>query len=304
VVRTGFRQVEDLSNGAARRVEFRQQDILDNLNHAFFIGENHGLAAFINQANRRIGDIADCVTGFYSGNDKKYLRPLTLVAKNAKNYQLLAPEFISQNYLAQPGLLDGIAGPECYVPIVKGGKAKYYKPDLWCMEWSEESVKHYKTDAKARFQNPAYYFRFGLGVPMVTSGDISAALIERKLFDQSIVGVFPKDEAWVYYLLAFFNSPICSRLIRAINPSANNSANYIKKIPFIQPPASIFAEVTQLTQSIVSQIKATGAYAHDSETKINAIFAELYQETTISANTKTTVAVSRKTFHATSITEN
>ena len=304
VVRKGFTRVEELSNGAAQQFEFSQQEILDNLNHAFFIGENRALATLINQAALRIGDIADCVTGFYSGNDKKYLRPVIGAAKNAKNYQLVGSELISNNYLASPDLLEGIAGPQCYLPIVKGGKAKYYKPDHWCMEWSKESVNHYKTDAKARFQNPSYYFRFGLGVPMVTSGDITAALIESKLFDQSIVGVFPKDEAWVYYLLAFFNSPICSRLIRAINPSANNSANYIKKIPFIKPPANVFAEVTELTKSIVTQIKATGDYAQSDEAKLHAIFAELYQDKAIRPDAKTPATVSRKTFHATSITTN
>ncbi len=172
------------------------------------------------------------------------------------------------------------------------------------MDWGKEAVNHYKTDAKARFQNPAYYFRFGLGVPMVTSGDITAALIERKLFDQSIVGVFPKDETWVYYLLAFFNSPICSRLIRAINPSANNSANYIKKIPFIKPSASVFAEVTGLTEGIVTQIKAAGDYAPSDEAKLHAMFAKLYQDKTVRPNIKTSATVSHKIFHATSITKN
>lgn len=304
VLRKGFTCLEELSNGAAQQLEFTQQEILDNLNHAFFTGANRTLATFINQAALRVGDIADCVTGFYSGHDKKYLRPVTSAAKNAKNYQLVGTEFISRDYLALPDLLDGIAGPQCYLPIVKGGKARYYKPDLWCMEWSREAVTHYKTDAKARFQNPSYYFRWGLGVPMVTSGDITAALMERKLFDQSIVGVFPKDAAWIYYLLAFFNSPTCNRLIRAINPSANNSANYIKKIPFIQPPASVFAEVTELTRGIVSQIKARGDYAPSDEAKLHAIFTELYQDKGISADIKTSVTGSRKTFHATSITKN
>ncbi len=77
VVRKGFTRVEDLPQGATQQLEFSQQEILDNLNHAFFVGESKELAAFINQADLRIGDIADCVTGFYSGNDKKYLRPVT-----------------------------------------------------------------------------------------------------------------------------------------------------------------------------------------------------------------------------------
>ncbi|KKT18839.1 MAG: hypothetical protein UW03_C0029G0001, partial [Candidatus Peregrinibacteria bacterium GW2011_GWA2_43_8] len=67
---------------------------------------------------------------------------------------------------------------------------------------------------------------------MISSSQITAALIENRLFDQSIVGLFSKDKGLIFVLLAFFNSPTCNKLIRTINPSANNPANYIKKIPF------------------------------------------------------------------------
>lgn len=276
IVRKGFSRVEELAHKVAVPLEFSQRETLNNLDHAFFVSEQNGLTALINQPGQRIGDIASCVTGFYSGDDKKYLRPINSQLKNAKNYQLLPPALINRNYLTEPALLDGLATPECYLPIVKGGKARYYKPDGWYADWSREAVQHYRTDSKARFQNPAYYFRFGVGVPMVTSGDISASLIERNLFDQSIVGIFPYDEAWIYYLLAFFNSPVCSRLIRAINPSANNSANYIKKIPFVEPTPQIFAEITALTKALVAQIKTTGSYAQSDESKIHQMFDELY----------------------------
>lgn len=59
------------------------------------------------------------------------------------------------------------------------------------MNWSKNAVLHYKKDKKARFQNPKYYFRYGIGVPMISSSSITASLIEYKLFDQSIVGIFP-----------------------------------------------------------------------------------------------------------------
>lgn len=64
---------------------------------------------------------------------------------------------------------------------------------------------------------------------MVSSSSITGALIDNRLFDQSIVGVFPKDESLLLYILAFFNSPTCNKLIKTINPSANNPSNYIKK---------------------------------------------------------------------------
>jgi adenine-specific DNA-methyltransferase len=111
--------------------------------------------------------------------------------------------------------LNGIDGDKHFLPIVKGGNTKYLKPESWFMNWSKEAVKHYKTDKKSRFQNPKYYFKFGIGVPMISSSSITASLIENKLFDQSIVGIFPKDESLnLLLLLAFkkiFNSPTCNQ---------------------------------------------------------------------------------------------
>ena len=116
---------------------------------------------------------------------------------------------------------------------MKGGRRRYFKPDEWYVDWSAQAVQTYRSNHKARFQNPDYYFRHGIGVPMVSSSSISAAILKDRVFDQSVVGIFPQEEKWLYYLLAFFNTETCNTLIRTINPTANNSANYIKKIPLL-----------------------------------------------------------------------
>ncbi len=144
------------------------------------------------------------------------------------------------------------------------------------MNWSKEAVQHYKTDKKSRFQNPKYYFKFGIGVPMISSSSITASLIENKLFDQSIVGIFPKDENLNYYLLAFFNSPTCNKLIRTINPSANNPANYIKKIPVIIPEKSVLDLITEKTKAIVDSIKQSGNYDENMEAEVQEIIQNIY----------------------------
>ena len=92
---------------------------------------------------------------------------------------------------------------------------------------------------------------------MIRSSKLTGALIDGRLFDQSIVGVFPKDDTWTLYLLGFINSNICSELINAINPSTNNSANYIKKIPFIKPDTKTRAKVELLVKDIISSIENT-----------------------------------------------
>ena len=112
---------------------------------------------------------------------------------------------------------------------------------------------------------------------MISSSSITASLIENKLFDQSIVGIFPKDESLTYYLLAFFNSPTCNKLIRTINPSANNPANYIKKIPFIIPEKSVLELITEKTKSIVDEVRATGNYNENKELEIWGMIENIYK---------------------------
>jgi hypothetical protein len=255
---------------------FSQQEIFLNPDYAFLISDNSSISKAINEAVLKIGDIANCVTGFYSGNDKVFLQVNSLDLKNGKNYDLVDPNKINRTYNNTPNILDGFEGEKHFLPIVKGGNTKYLKPEDWFMNWSKEAVSHYKKDKKARFQNPQYYFRFGVGVPMISSSSITASLIENKLFDQSIVGIFPKDESLTYYLLAFFNSPTCNKLIRTINPSANNPANYIKKIPFIQPTNGQWELINSIVQSILESIATHGHYEMGSENALNRIIEQIY----------------------------
>src|SRR5260370_4202536 len=185
--------------------------------------------------------------------------------QNGQRYPSLTKELICPDYSTRNNILDGIADSASYIPIVKGGAAKYFKPNMWYIDWSTEAVKSYKIDKKARFQNSRYYFTCGIGIPMVSSSHVTAALIENKLFDQSIVGVFPHNSEWIYYLLAFFNSPTCTKLLKAINPSANNSANYIKKLPFILPEETTLNSINVAVRDILSALKEGSQYKPEDE---------------------------------------
>ncbi|MFN8368618.1 MAG: N-6 DNA methylase [Candidatus Kapaibacterium sp.] len=276
----GFNCIEQLANTSdknLRTFSFSQKGILQNPDFAFLIADNSNVVRAITNTKLKVGDIANCVTGFYSGDDKTFLQVNSPDLKNGKNYDLVDENSINRNYLNNPDILNGIEGERYFLPIVKGGNTKYLKPEGWFMNWSKEAVTHYKTDKKARFQNPHFYFKFGIGVPMISSSSITASLIENKLFDQSIVGIFPKDENLTYYLLAFFNSPTCNKLIRTINPSANNPANYIKKIPFIMPDEKLLKNVTDKVKKIVLSIKVNGIYDEAIEIEIFNHFKILYE---------------------------
>ncbi len=275
-----FSNVNQLANfkkSESRGFSFLQKDVLTNPDHALLISDNSRITNAINESKLKIGDIASCVTGFYSGDDKTFLQVNSPDLKNGKNYDLVDPKSINRDYQNIPDILEGIEGEKYFLPIVKGGNTKYLKPEGWFMNWSKKAVSHYKADKKARFQNPQYYFKFGIGVPMISSSSITASLIENKLFDQSIVGIFPKDKSITYYLLAFFNSPTCNKLIRTINPSANNPANYIKKIPFVLPSDEQKAFIDKTVKEIIDNIKKDGIYNEKLEIDLYEVIKIIYE---------------------------
>jgi len=278
-VLTNLKTPDALLNGRDQhRHLFRmpQRSMFNNIDHALFISEDNRIATLINESPQRIGDVAACVTGLYTGNDRNYVRPVNSAVRSASRYEALNTSDICGDYLDRKNILDGLHGKRRFIPIMKGGRTRYFKEDNWYIDWSAEAVHEYKTHRKARFQNSKYYFGDGIGVPMVSSTAISAALLKQRVFDQAIVGIFPENREWLYYLLALFNSPTCNTLIRTINPSANNSANYIKKIPFVVPSAKCLREIDNMTNTLVDQARNTGEYDQAIEDRLQSVVADLY----------------------------
>lgn len=272
----GFSKVEELgsNNDNIRTFNLKQKDVLNSPDYSFATNGEKPIVNCLNLTESKIGDICDCVTGFYSGNDKDFLKVRNKTIRNSKRYEAVNLDLVEFN--CDASLVDGLTNEKEYVPIVKGGNRKYYKPDDWFMNWSSEKVDFFKSDKKARYQNSSYYFRKGIGVPMVSSSSITGALIENRLFDQSIVGIFPKDEAYIYYLLAFFNSPTCNKLIRTINSSTNNSSNYIKKIPFLEPENQVLEKINERIKTIIEACKISQDYDCELEELNNNAIKEIY----------------------------
>lgn len=288
VIRTNFKTVEELENTdcGTRKIIF-QKSVYEGVGSAFMFNSTDKVANLINNEKlKKIGDIASCVTGFYSGNDKNYLHPLNGEIKNSKKYICAKTENIRRTELSQEEKVTGITENDYLVPIVKGGNIEYIKPNHWFMDWSAQAISEYKQSKKCRFQNSDFYFKNGIGIPMIRSSKLTGALIEGRLFDQSIVGVFPKEEKWIFYLLGFFNSSVCTELINAINPSTNNSANYIKKIPFIAPCDEIKNKVDALVQNIIATLKYGDTNIEADKKEIDEIFANLYLKNIGVGNTK------------------
>ena len=272
----GFSKVEELgsNNDNIQTFNLKQKDVLNSPDYSFVTNGEKPIVNCLNLTESKIGDFCDCVTGFYSGNDKDFLKVRNKTIRNSKRYEAVNLDLVE--FTCDASLVDGLTNEKEYVPIVKGGNRKYYKPDDWFMNWSSDKVDFFKNDKKARYQNSSYYFRKGIGVPMVSSSSITGALIENRLFDQSIVGIFPKDETYLYYILAFFNSPTCNKLIRSINSSTNNSSNYIKKIPFLAPDNQALEKINERIRTILETCKTSQDYDSELEELNNNAIKEIY----------------------------
>lgn len=224
-----------------------QKSILDNPNYNLYL--NKSTENLIRQTKITLGDLADCVTGIYTGNNKGFIKVLDERIRNSKGYQVISNEEINLNWKS----VEGIETSRCYVPLVKGSIKTPYRniKDEWFINWSKEAIWHYNNDKRARFQNSSYYFRTGIAVPMLKSKKVKAAIINGKVFDQSIVGVFPKDNSNIYFLLALLNSNIVNKIIHNINPTVNNSANYLKRIPIPNYSRNEFNKISELAYNLV-----------------------------------------------------
>jgi len=268
----------EITNGNYKVADYyeqvSQEEVLKTIDHSFLIGGNSRIRELVNKSEVCLGDIADCVTGFYSGDNRKFMATRDCSVKRSKGFEIINECLVDYDFLKQRDVLTGLKNLKEYIPILKGGKSHFVKDTEWFIRWDQKTVEHYKKDKKARFQNSAYYFREGIGVPMVKSNGIHAFLLQKRLFDQSVVGIFPKDPKHLYYILAFLNSDICSQLLRIINHTANNSANYLKKLPIILDNGS-FKEIDKIFNGFWESKNVVETLG-----KVNKVFNMLYSHKT------------------------
>lgn len=256
------------------------QTNIANKKHAELVNYDDKSRVLLSErAECTLASYAEVKTGFYSGNDRRWIRKLDGSVPRSKSYQEINRREIAPN---KP-TLKGFSGTKHFIPIVKGGAVAYSKPTHWYVDWSEETVTEYRKKGKnpARFQNSAYYFREGIGIPMVSSSRMTGALLKHRLFDQGIVGVFPHDSNLLFYILGFVNSKIATELLRRINPTANNSANYIKRLPFVVPTMEELLFVDPLVYDAIGQAN-NGAVESALQRELDSFYSQLWCRDTLS----------------------
>lgn len=251
-----------------------QQDIFNAPQHRFVLAQSHD-SKLMNLTSVTLGDVANIVTGFYSGDNKKFVRVKSKEIKGAKDYELIDSSKVS----SETSLIGIENTEEAYIPYVKSSsKTKYEKKDdEWFIRWDKTTVNYYNCNKKSRFQNSSFYFKKGIGIPMVKSSCINAFLMENRVFDQSIVGIFPKQDNKFLYILGLMNSDVINKIIHVINPTANNSANYIKQIPYKEPTESEMKEIESLVSKILAYMKENNfVKAENTHNKVNAYYNKIY----------------------------
>ncbi len=245
----------------------KQEEIFGAEHHAFILSNDH-LSDIIANTKLKLGDIADCVTGIYSGDNKRFFAVANESVRGGAGYPVAKDEEIDKNCISLKGT-DNFK----YVPVIKSSSRTRYVRDSidWYIDWTKDAINHYNNDKKARFQNSQYYFKHGIALPMVKSSRIYATIMNKMVFDQSIVGVFPKDK-YYYFVLGLMNSEIANKLIHTINPTANNSANYLKKIPILLPSDADMQYIADKVKDIVDNPENI----EDRHEEVNEFFNRLY----------------------------
>jgi predicted RNA methylase len=231
-----------------------------------WVHPSHLDAVRFDRATVPLGTLAECRTGIYTGNNVQFcgFDSKQPPSRSANGHPIEWSSCVRTSSLRVEEQRDGIEGSFKYVQFVRGGHRRAFGATKWALDWSKAAVETYRTDEKARLQNHSFYFREGLAIPMVTSGRLSASYMTGSVFDQGVVGVFPSDPALVSYLLIYLNSEQIAERAKAVtNPGANNSANYVKRIPIIVPTSAELNRARQIFERARSENWEATAHERD-----------------------------------------
>lgn len=201
-----------------------------------------------------LGQVAECKTGIYTGDNCRFIGYDPARVTKRLNGHSIHWESVYEGDLSSDQRQHGLDTVVAYVPLIRGGHRAFVDSTAWALRWDREAVVFYKTNKKARLQNSSYYFRPGIAVPMVTSRRLSASLMDSAVFDQGVVGVFPHDQEAREAILLYLNSSKATELRNEIvNGSANNSANYLKRLPVPRFGPKDYSEAKRIVSVAVAE---------------------------------------------------
>ena len=263
--------------------QIKQREYLEFVDNVFFQAgiPNKILELFMDHV-RLVGELVQCKTGIYSGDNTRHFKIIStsdLFEKYTNaGYQVVKKEETVNRQLTEEEKEKGISEPPYFVPLMKGGSGRYYKKPVWFADWSINSINYMQKNPKARVQNSEYYFKKGICMSLINSNRQQARIMEGYVFDQSDNGFFP-EEQYLLFFLGFFNSRLFNYMLKkVINPTANATVDYVKKIPTIMPNESQLIQINTLVWEIIEKKKIDeNKSIDDEEKKVDLFFYDLYK---------------------------
>lgn len=126
-----------------------------------------------------------------------------------------------------------------FIPEPKGGSFRKWYGNLdYVVDWYDNG-KHIRKAAEGasggRIVGSEYYFRKGLTWSDITSsGKLSVRYMPSgMIFNSSAPSCFCINDKWLFYLMAFMNSPIAKEYLKYLAPTYHFNAGPIEKLPVI-----------------------------------------------------------------------
>ena len=181
---------------------------------------------------KTIEDYSFAGIGMRTGNNSRFLRHWYEVAKDnmiigckSKNEQIVS---------------------HCrWVPYNKGGEfRRWYGNNEYVVNWLNDGEEIKENTRRTypelgdnlgwKISNEQYYYKKGITWSGITSSKCSFRVYEEGfIFDSGANGLFTYDEDMRYYIAACLNNTIALYTLGVINPTLNNGAGTIRKIPVI-----------------------------------------------------------------------
>lgn len=195
---------------------------------AYWVSENF-IRAF---ENKTIADYGFAGIGMRTGDNNRFLRLWYEI--NRKNL-LIGCDSSETQVLSQTR----------WIPYNKGGEfRRWYGNNDYVVDWynngyeiKENTIKVYPQlgdDLGWKISNEQYYYRKGITWSGITSSKCSYRVYDEGfIFDSGANGLFAYNEDDRLYLSACLNSNIILYTMSVINPTINNGAGTIRKLPVI-----------------------------------------------------------------------
>ncbi|MDH5100585.1 BREX-1 system adenine-specific DNA-methyltransferase PglX [Lactobacillus kefiranofaciens] len=249
-----------------------------------------------------LGEIVQAKVGLQTGDNRRFLRQWFEVRVDNISFD-------SQS------IRDSIDSRKKWFPLNKGGAyRKWYGNYDYIVNWRNDGyeIRHFTNDrgkVRSRPQNVEFYFKSGVTIPSITSGDVNSRIyFQGFVFDHATTSLFT-NKINPYAILSFLNSNTVNYLIKILNPTINSGALTFSKLPVLSSDKCVivigkksvylskqdwdafetswdFKKSPLLTQNAASLPQACTSWSNEARTRfnqlksneeeLNRIFIDLY----------------------------